>query len=81
MPGERVAVRLGAGPMVAPRRAAVLTSHHASQLDADEEEVRVGARRDPAHVRGPGRGGKLQVGAEGISRRLVSSVHSRRDRG
>src|SRR5262249_22603707 len=54
VPSERVHVGLRSRTMVLPGRAAVARAHQAAELDADEEQVAVvGARRDPAHVRGP----------------------------
>ncbi len=54
MPGQRVHVPLGAGPVILPALAAVGGAHQAAELDPDQQEVGlVGAGRDPAHVRRP----------------------------
>src|SRR5262245_21496186 len=59
VPGERVHVRLCAGPVILPARDAVARAHQSTEFDPDKEELAVvRARRDPAHVRGPRAGRK-----------------------
>ncbi len=62
MPRQAVHVAGRLGSMIAERGAAVLGAHQPAELDADQYHLGVvRARRDPAHVRGPGPGRKAPV--------------------